>query len=92
MAGNSFTSGALSSWLHRLARSLEASASRNHYQYRCARRSVRAATFLVPSATTYHWMVSVRSSVQEAEEESAPRQIHVGLNWFEELKRRVPTR
>jgi hypothetical protein len=29
--------------------------------------------------------------VQEAEEESAPRQIHVVLNWFEELKRRVPS-
>jgi dipeptidyl aminopeptidase/acylaminoacyl peptidase len=30
--------------------------------------------------------------VQEAEEESAPRQIRVVLNWFEELKRRVPSR
>ena len=30
--------------------------------------------------------------VQEAEEESAPPQIHVGPNWFEELKRRVPIR
>jgi hypothetical protein len=30
--------------------------------------------------------------VQQAEEESAPRQIQLILNWFEELRRRVPTR
>jgi hypothetical protein len=30
--------------------------------------------------------------VQEAEEESAPRQIHIVLNWIEELRRRVPGR
>jgi Tol biopolymer transport system component len=30
--------------------------------------------------------------VQEADEESAPRQLHLILNWFEELKRRVSSR
>jgi hypothetical protein len=30
--------------------------------------------------------------VEAAEEESAPRPIHVVLNWFDDLRRRVPTR
>jgi hypothetical protein len=30
--------------------------------------------------------------IEQPPEEAAPRQIHVVVNWFEELKRRVPTR
>ena len=30
--------------------------------------------------------------VQQAQEEAAPRRVHLVLNWFEELKRRVPSR
>ena len=29
--------------------------------------------------------------IKEGESDSAPTQIHVVLNWFEELKQRVPT-
>ena len=71
-AGSSFTSGAAVHGRHRLARSLEASGSRNNYQCRFARRSVVAATFSVPPATTYHWMVSVCSSSRRQKKSRLP--------------------
>ena len=40
------------------------------------------------------WDVTVDSQrfqmIKQTEQESAPRQVNVVLNWFEELKRHVP--